>query len=405
MTLSSLSTRPLPTAQKSLTGWVTKNALAALGALAIAGGALSLTPTPASAQQGPPPVSVANPLSYDVLDWVEYTGRFEAVETVEVRARVGGYVESVHFTDGEVVEAGSLLFIVDPRPFEIALTRAEANLRTAQARADFAATERERARTLRARNTVSQQELDTRIQEDLIASAGLASAEADVREAQLNLDFTRITAPISGRISRTLVDVGNLISGGTAEATLLTSIVSQDPIHLYFTAEDSTYLTFRRDRGANPDPATVPVLVKLADEDRFGHQGKMDFIDNRIDRGTGTISGRAVLDNKDGLFLPGLFARIRLLAQDTESVMLLPEGAIGADQSRRFVYVLDGENIAQIRPVRLGRLIEGFRVIEDGLAPEDRVVVNGLLRVRPGSPVTPQDSPITLPDGFGQGNG
>ena len=340
------------------------------------------------------PVSVAQPVHKDVVEWDEYTGRFAAIESVEVRARVSGYLESIHFTEGEIVEVGDLLFVIDPRPFEAAVDRAKADLDTAESRLELARKEVERAADLVRRQNVSQQAYDERLQEQQAAAASIDGAKAALRAAGLDLEFTRITAPVTGRVSRFNVTVGNLISGGAANSTLLTTLVSLDPIHFYFDADEQAHLRYLRAAQAGTRPssreAANPVLLSLADETDFIHQGHMDFLDNQIDNLTGTIRGRALFDNGDGLFVPGMFARIRLLGSGRYKAILVPDEAIGTDQNQRLVYVIDAEDTVSVRYVELGPMIDGLRVIRAGVAPDDWVIVRGLQRARPGGKVVPE---------------
>lgn len=327
-----------------------------------------------------PQVDVSKPLAANISEWDEYTGRFEAVNQVEIRARVSGYLEEVRFDDGQKVEKGDVLFVIDQRPFRIALT-------SAKSRFALAEKELERGRDLRKKNSISQEEVDRRLNEFELAQAALSSAELD-------MEFTEVKAPITGLVSRDFVNVGNLVSGADGGSTLLTTIVSIQPIHFYFEAGERDLLKYIRlsqtDQRASSRTTPNPVKVRLQDEDEFVHEGTMDFVDNRVDVSTGTIQGRAILDNEDGSILPGLFGRIRLLARQNVDVILVPDNIIGTNQSVRFVYVLDGENRMTVRPVQLGKLYtRELRVIEGGLSTDDTIVVNGLLRARPGMQVEP----------------
>ncbi|MEJ2515855.1 MAG: efflux RND transporter periplasmic adaptor subunit [Gammaproteobacteria bacterium] len=374
---------------------------ASLWALPLALAACGQAPGP-QGPQGPPEVTVARPLVMQVMDWDEYTGRLEAVGSVEVRARVSGYLESVHFDEGTVVEQGDLLFVIDPRPYEAALNEARAGLTSAEVRRDLARNDLARARKLFESRAVSEEELDSRNKELREAMASLEAARAAVQGSELDLEFTRVRAPIRGRIGRELVTVGNLVSGGTAQATLLTTIVSIDPVHVYFTADERAYLRYMRLLGegdGQPDTAgvEVPVRLQLADEEGFPHEGRLDFVDNRVDEATGTMQGRAVLPNPDGLLTPGLFARVQLLGRGPYEAILVPDSAVGTDQSRRFVYVVDDDGQAARRDVEPGRRIGELRVIRDGLDGTERVVVKGLQRVRPGNPVKASETELERP--------
>lgn len=348
--------------------------------------------------QGPPPVVVAQPLVKRVTEWDEYTGRFAAVERVEVRARVSGYLDSVNFEDGQIVEKGDLLFVIDQRPFQAALDQARAQLSEAEARLQLASNDRERAERLRQSNAISEEEYDQRLQAERQAEAAREAGQAQVRAARLDLEFTQVRAPVTGRISDHAVSVGNLVSGGAAESTLLTTIVSLDPIHFEFTASEAAFLKYLRlnDSGRRVSSRDVanPVFVKLIDEDEFRHEGRMNFVDNQIDPNTGTMRGRAVFDNPDGFLTPGVFGRLRLLGSDQYDAMLIPDSAILSDQSRKFVWVVGADNTVAYRPLELGPVIEGLRVVRGGLAPDEQIIIEGLQRARPGAPVTPQPGKI-----------
>lgn len=353
---------------------------------------------PAVARQNAlPAVTVASPVQRNVTEWDDYTGRFQAIETVEIRARVNGYLQSVNFTDGQIVKKGDLLFVIDPRPYESAAAAAQGALNQAQARLGLANRELQRYRDLAQTQSGSVQNFDRATQEQRSATGAVEAAEAALRRARLDLEFTQVRAPLTGRAGRHLVSVGNLIGGGDASSTLLTTIVSLDPIHFYFEADQNAYLRYTRlaQSGARPSSRDVanPVRLSLADEAGFGHEGRMDFVDNQIDPGTGTIRGRAIFDNSSLVFTPGMFARLRLLGAPTQGALLLPDEAIGTDQARRFVYVLDAENVARLHEVRLGPMIDGLRVIRDGVSAGDRVIVAGLQRVRAGAAVNP--SPVS----------
>ena len=345
-----------------------------------------------------PPVRVATPLARDVTDWDEYTGRFEAVDAVDVRARVGGYIDSIHFGDGAKVERGDLLFVIDPRPFRIALQQAEAELVSARSRVQLADRDLERAGRLLKNQNIAQATYDERLQARQAADAAVQVAQAALDNARLQLEFTEVRSPVAGRAGRHLVDVGNLINGGTATSTLLTRIVSTDPIHLSFEVNQDAYLRYTRldrtgERLSSRDAANL-IWVRLQDETDWKHPGWMNFVDNEIDAGTGTIRGRAILENKDGLFAPGLFARLRLSGSGRYPAVLVPDAAIGSDQAGRFVVVIDADNKASFRPVITGPMVDGLRVVRSGLAADDRIVVGGLQRVRNGAAVTPVPATI-----------
>jgi RND family efflux transporter MFP subunit len=361
----------------------------------------------ACSQQGqaPPPqapeVTVAEVLQREIIDWDRYMGRLQAVQTVEVRARVSGYLESVNFKEGAIVQQGDLLFVIDPRPNEAALKAAAAEVIMAEARLRLAETRRLRAERLFKSKSIPAEEFDIRTEERRETAAALDAARAALESARLDLEFTQIKAPITGRIGRALVTPGNLVSGGTENSTLLTTIVSLDPIHVYVTADEQAYLHYRRmDReGRRPSSRDVPnpVRLKLADEETFSHEGVMDFVDNRVDENTGTMLGRAVFANPDYLLTPGMFAEVELLGEGPYDAVLVPDAAIGNDQARRFVYVIDANGVAERRYVVPGRLYGRLRVIREGLNPGERIVINGIQRVRPGEPVAPQPGAIEPP--------
>ena len=356
---------------------------------------------PKAAQSPPPPpqVTVAKPLAKTVTDQDEYVGRFEAVDAVEVRARVSGYLDTIHFTDGQTVKKGDLLFTIDRRPFQIALEQAKANLSQAKANLAYADTDLNRGKDLVGRNVISQQTFDQRTQAKRVAEANVGAQEAAVRQAALDLEFTELRAPVTGRIGDRRVSVGNLVMGGTTgTTTLLATIQSTDPIRFEFTMDEGSYLRYLRlaKNGDSPnDGGKVPVRLKLLDEQIFTHQGRMDFVDNAIDTSSGTIRGRAVFPNPNGTFTPGMFGRIQVAAGPPAEALLVPDVAIGTEQVRKFVLVVDDQNVAQAKYVTLGPLIDGLRVVASGLEAGDRVVVNGLMRTRPGAKVAPQMSTVT----------
>jgi membrane fusion protein, multidrug efflux system len=353
---------------------------------------------PTAAPPPPPKVTVSQPINREVVEWEEYTGRLEAVESVEVRARVNGYLQSIHFKNGATVKQGDLLFVIDPRPYQAELERAKADLALANAKLERMNKDLARAQMLVRSRAVSEEEVDTRVSDQRQAQETVQAARAMVNAAQLNVEFTQVRAPISGRIGRNLVSVGNLINGGTTQSTLLTTIVSLDPIYCYFEADERSYLKgirqLRNGDRMNGRAGKQPVYVALADEENFPHQGSIDFLDNRLDQNTGTITARAVLPNPDLLLAPGLFARVRLPAGDKYKALMLPPEAVGSDLSQQFVFVVDDQNLVQSRKVTPGPLIDGLRVIRDGLQPDDWVIVKGVQRAKTGSKVDPikQDS-------------
>jgi RND family efflux transporter MFP subunit len=352
-------------------------------------------PQPAAA--APPPVTVAQPVKRTVTEWDEFTGRFEAVEEVQVRARVGGFVTSVEFRDGAIVHAGDLLYVIDPRPFEAVALQAEGQLSDARAKAELAKRELDRALTLVQTSAVSESIVDQRRQTLQAAHAAEMQAEGALRAAKLNIEFTHVMAPMTGRAGRHLVSAGNLVQGSEGNATLLTSIVTLDPIFIYFDVDEATYLKNNRlwFEGRRPSSRDTPnpVEVTLTGETKPTRDGKMDFIDNRLDVSTGTLRSRAVIPNKDLSILPGQFGRVRLIGSAPYEALLLPDAAIATDQSRKIVFVVKDDNTVEARAVTLGPLDEGLRVIREGLKAEDRVIVNGLQRARVGAKVAPQTAP------------
>jgi RND family efflux transporter MFP subunit len=354
----------------------------------------------------PPPapqVTVARVISRTVTDSETFSGRFDAVHHVDIRPRVTGYISSVDFGDGTVVHKGEVLFVIDPRPYEADYQRAEADLGQARAQAALAKAERIRAVNLLAAHAISKDEFDARTASALESAANVEAAQAAVDAAALNLTFTRVTAPITGRVGRAIVTTGNLVTNGQ---TLLTTIVSLNPIYVGFNADEAAYLRFekyagsasngavppavRGGRASGPDALGNAVYVGLADENGYPHEGRLVFMDNSLDAQTGTIYARALLANPDGRFVPGLFARVKLIGNDRYHAVLINDSAIGTDQTMRYVLLLGPDNRVEYRPVDLGPLVDGLRVVRSGLEPGDTIVVNGLMRVRPGMLVAPQ---------------
>ena len=350
----------------------------------------------------PPKVTVSQPVVRELIEWDEYTGRLEAVDSVEVRARVSGYLESIRFKDGQILKKGDLLFVIDPRPYQAELDGAEAELKLAQARLELAKNNLARAKRLLSAGIISEEEADTRSSDERVAQATVEQSEASVEATKLNVEYTQVTAPISGRISRKLVTEGNLINGGTG-GTLLTTIVSLDPIYCYAEADEQSYLKYTRlaQEGKRPSSRQVrnPAYLALADETGFPHKGYVDFVDNQLDPNTGTIRGRGIFPNPDLTLTPGLFARIRIPGSGKYEAILIPDEAIGSDQSQRFIMIVNNQNTTEYRKVVLGPLVNGLRVIREGLKPEDWVIVKGLQRVaRPGVKIDPQREKITPKD-------
>lgn len=349
-----------------------------------------------SAQKGPPPapaVTIATPVKRSVVEREEYVGRFVAVNAVEIRARVSGYLEKIHFEDGQLVQAGALLFTVDPRPFQNTLDQARGVLAQARAQLALASADLGRAQKLVKDKTISEQTFDQRVQAQKSAEASVASSEASVKQAELDLEFTQLKAPVTGRIGDRRVSPGNYVTGGAIPSTtLLATIVSINPIRFEFSFNESDFLKFARlqNRGSQAfaRDSDTPVELKLLDEKDFTHKGTIDFVDNVIDQSSGAIRGRAEFRNPEGLFTPGMFARIRVPSTPPFEALLIPDSAIGSEQSRKFVYVVDGEGTVSQKYVTLGQLDRGQRVIREGIAENDRIIVNGLLRARPGAKVT-----------------
>ncbi|HXI68550.1 MAG TPA: efflux RND transporter periplasmic adaptor subunit [Steroidobacteraceae bacterium] len=365
-------------------------AAAPLAALLVSGCARNVAAQQQAAAP-PPQVTVAAAVSRKVTGFDEFTGRFEAVERVEIRPRVSGYISSVNFTYGDEVRKGDVLFVIDPRPYVAERDRARAQLAQARSQLALAKSERERATKLLGQHAISQEEFDTRTAGNEQAQASVEAAQAALDSAALNLEFTRVTAPIAGRISRALVTSGNYVASGV---TPLTTLVSLDPIYVTFDGDEQAYLRYSKlaranAHGGSQEVARNPVVVGLANESGYPHQGALVFIDNALDPATGTIHSRALLDNHERLFTPGLFARIRLLDSTQRDAVLVNDSAIGTDQTVRYVLVVGTGNKVEYRPVQLGPVIDGLRVVQSGLTAGETVVVNGLQRVRPGAQVQP----------------
>ena len=357
--------------------------------LALAGMALlqgCSKPQAQPAAPPPPAVSVAAAVEREVMFTDEFPGRIEAVESVQVRARVSGYLQSVNFRPGAMVRKGDLLFVIDPRPFQAEVARAEAALTNTRAQLDLARTELKRSELLLAEHATSRREHDDAVAKVRSLEAQIKAQQSLVDIARLNLAYTRVTSPIDGRVGKAEITIGNLVQGEGPSSPTLTTVVSTNPVYAAFEADESAYLKYiRAARGG------LAVAVGLADEQGFPHAGRLEFVDNRVDPQSGTVRMRALLTNKDGRFAPGLFARIRVGdSAAPRKAVLIADRAVGTDQSKRFVLVVNGENKAEYREIQLGRLVDGLRVVEKGLEPGERIVVNGLQRVRPGAPVTPQ---------------
>lgn len=395
------SSGPQPTPRRaSHTSW-----LFGIGvlAVAVAGGLYWYQRTvtegaaaPAAAALPPPQVTVAAPLQREITEWDEFTGQFSAVDYVEMRPRVSGYIESVHFKDGQLVSAGDLLYIIDPRPFDITLKSAQAQLERAKAQRDVSQRQLDRVGKLRKSDFAAATDYDERLSESAAANAGVASAQAALESAQLDLEWTHVTAPISGRIGRNTVTEGNLVVGGSGvNATLLATIVSIDPIYLDFDMSESDFLAYQRASAAGTMQSTrdtgVPVFARLFDEDGWSLKGNLNFVDNRVDRDAGTIRARAVFANPSALITPGQFGRLRIPGSEPYQAILIPDSAIVTDQSRKIVMTVGADGVVVPKIIRPGPFYDelGLRIVREGLEPTDQIVINGLMRARPNAKVTP----------------
>lgn len=368
--------------------------LAAFVALAVAACA-----TPAAQSAPPPPsaVTVAHAIERNITESSEFTGRLEAVHKVDVRPRVSGLISSVHFTEGAIVHRGDVLFEIDPRPFQAEVDRLEGEVARARATLTRSNAERDRAERLVKENAISAEEHDRRVSSAVEAAAQLSAIDAALRSAQLNLEFTRVAAPITGRVGHAIVTEGNLVSSGPGEPTLLTTLVSLDPIYAYFEVDEQSFLSFARDvgRGSRGSPGSAAaVRMALAGEDDFPREGRIDFLDNQLDATTGTIRVRAVFANGNGALTPGLFVRLRMRGGASYRAVVVQDQAVGTDLDKRFVYVVGGDQTVAYRPVTLGPIVDGLRVVRAGIQPDELIVVNGLQRVRPGVRVAPSVQPM-----------
>jgi multidrug efflux system membrane fusion protein len=349
------------------------------------------------------PVTISAPVAKRVTQWDEFSGRFEAVASVEVRARVSGFIDKLHFRDGQLVNVGDLLFTIDKRPFEIAVQSAEAEVARNKAQVDIAELQVERGAALVKSRNIPDAEYDQRKANLAVAKAQLKTAEAAVRNAELNLDWTDVRAPLAGRISDRKVDAGNLIQGGQQGATLLATIVTLDPIRFVFDVSEADYLRYPRlylsGAMASSRDSVNPVRIRLADESEWTRSGKVDFVDNTLSPRSGTMRTRAVVENKNQLLTPGIFGRVQLFGGEYDA-LLIPDTAIVSDQSRKIVFTVNKDNVVQAKPVTLGPLVDGLRVVREGLAATDNVVLDGLANpmVRPGAKVVPQKGEIKTAD-------
>ena len=346
----------------------------------------------------PPEVTIAAVVEREITDWDEFTGRMEAVESVEVRPRVSGYIQDVAFEEGKAVRKGEVLFVIDPRPYQAELARAVAELEAARSRAELARSDFERARILVAREALSREEFDLRASAVKESQASIRAMEAQVADARLDVEWTRVRSPIDGRVSRAEVTAGNLVHDGAPEPTLLTTVVSIDPIYVYFDGDENTYLKYGRlapsGLRASSQEAPNPIFLGLANEEGFPHEGYVDFVDNQLDPSTGTIRARGVFANEDRLFTPGLFARLMLMGNGRYKAALIRDAAIGTDQDRKFVLVFKPDSTVEYRRIEPARAVEGLRIVRSGLRGGEKIVVNGLQRVRPGTKVIPKEEPM-----------
>jgi len=374
----------------------------AYGLAALAG---CTRPPPAVVELPPPEVTVATPLSRTVTDHVRFSGNVEAVEAVEIKARVSGFVTEIHFTDGQAVKAGQPLFTIDERPFEIARDEAAAEIAKQEAILAEQRNEVLRKQKLVPKGAVTQEEYEIAVAKRDATAATLAAAKAALARANLNLEFCRVTSPVTGRVSRRFVNIGDLVAGTDSAATTLTAVVSTDPVYVTFDADERSVILARSRAQQRPNHASgppvewrnikelgIPVDVELVTESGFPHRGLLDFVDVAVAQGTGTVRCRAVLDNPGRLMMPGMFVRVRLPFGDPYEALLVPDRVVGTDQGRRFVYVIDDNDRVAARPVVTGQLDDaddGLRIICEGLADDDRVVTSGLVRMRPGITVRP----------------
>jgi len=344
-------------------------------------------------------VTVSHPIAKEIIDYDEFTARLSAVNSVEIRARVNGYLDKVNFKDGAMVKKGDLLFLIDPRPFQAELDRNSAELERAQTQLALAENDYKRAMELFQNKAISAEEIDTRSKNRAGADAAVKVTQANVETAQLNLAYSKILAPIDGRVGRALVTEGNLVSGDGKDSTLLTTLVSVDPIYAYVDVDERTIIKYQQlDRqGLRTHNGSIPAELSLINENNFSRQGTMDFVDNQIDSTTGTLRVRGIFPNPDGVLIPGQFARLRLMGSGKYTGMLIPDYAIGTDQEKKIVYVVQPDKTIQARPVVPGQIVDGLRVIRSGLEATDLVVLDRLQILRPGMPVTPKEEQVKPP--------
>ena len=349
----------------------------------------------------PPEVTVQRPVQKDVMDWDEYPGRMEATEMVDIQARVNGYLKSIAFKDGSEVKKGDLLFLIDARPYQAELDRTLADLQQAESNLELMSNDVVRAERMLASKAISEEEADTRSSSTRMAVADVARARASVETARLNLDYTRITAPISGRIGRKMMTEGNLVNGNQGQSSTLASIVSLDPVYCYFEVDEHSILKYqklaREEKSENIRDGKVICELELANETGFPHHGLLDFVDNQVDPASGTMRLRAVFPNPDRVLQPGFFARVRVPGSARYPALLVPDAAVGTDQNQKNVSVVNSSNVVEYRIVTLGPMADGLRVVRDGLRPEDEVIVNGLMSARPGTTVKPNAAAPSTP--------
>jgi RND family efflux transporter MFP subunit len=339
----------------------------------------------------PPPVTVAKPVTKEIVEWDEYTGRTDAVQSVNITARVSGYLYNITFKAGEVVNQNDLLFVIDPRPYQAAYDQANGQLRQAEAQQKLNNLNLARADELRAKNVIAKQDYDNAVSQKNVSDAQVIAAQAAVESAQLNLDFTEIKAPVTGRIGREQVTVGNLVQ---ADSTLLSTLVSVNPIYAYFNVDERSVLKYQQlvREGKLPDPtsAAVPVYLQVENEKDFPHQGTIDFINNQFDPSTGTLQVRGIFPNANGFLIPGSFVRVRVAGSPRSQGILVTDRAIGSDQGQKFALIVGENNTVELRPLELGPVVDGLRVIRKGLTGDENVIINGLVNARPGSKVNPK---------------
>ena len=375
---------------------------ALLLALPLAGCGEDKTSKAAAAPPPPPQVTVSKPTKRVISEHDEYVGRFVAVDYVEVRSRVSGYLQTIDFTDGQIVKKGERLFTIDPRPFQAAVDQTKGAVAQAKANLAYAEADLRRGEGLVRGSTITQQTFDQRTQAKRVAEASVIAQEAAQRQSELDLQFTQLTSPVTGRIGDRRVSVGNLVTGGTSGGTtLLATIATVDPIRFEFTMDEASYLRYLRAAGGenvviSPNRGMrLPAKLKLIDEKDFTHEGRIDFVDNAIDTSSGTIRGRAEFPNPEGRLTPGMFGRIQIASSAPAEALLVPDAAVGTEQVRKFVYALNGDNVVNPKYVTLGPVVDGLRVVQSGLSPDDTIVTEGLMRVRPGAKVAPQQATAT----------